>query len=154
MEDFMAREALQRESDDSPHQSTSTPSPFPPPPSKGSLLAPNFYDYPYTFEDMEIENLEPEFGPSAPPFEETPSAPLVDEHDLALVPSAPPMLEDDDFYVNESPVPSAPPHESSPSHSSMEGSDGDGASAGQVGTGDGTTSNGNVDGSVLPDYHP
>jgi hypothetical protein len=154
MEDFMAREALQRESDDSPHQSTSTPSPFPPPPSKGSLLAPNFYDYPYTFEDMEIENLEPEFGPSAPPFEETPSAPLVDEHDLALVPSAPPMLDDDDFYVNESPVPSAPPHESSPSHSSTEGSDGDGASAGQVGTGDGTTSSGNVDGSVLPDYHP
>lgn len=156
MEDFIAREILAGESDDSTYQSTSTPSPFPPPPSKGSLFAPNFYDYPYAFEDMEIENLEPELGPSAPPFEETPSAPLVDEHDLGLVPSAPPMLDDDDFYVNDPPEHSAPPHEPSPSHSLTEGTDGDGSSAGQVGTGDSTTSSSsrNGGGPVLPDYHP
>ncbi|RXW19123.1 hypothetical protein EST38_g6730 [Candolleomyces aberdarensis] len=155
MEDFIAREACGGESDDFANQSTSTPSPFPPPPSKSSLLSPKFYDYPYAFEDMEIENLEPELGPSAPPFEETPSAPLVDEHGLGLVPSAPPMLDDDDFYVNDSPVPSAPPHEPSPSHSLTEDSDGNVSSAGQVVTGDGTASTGSGNGRpVLPDYHP
>jgi hypothetical protein len=66
---------------------------FPPPPSKGKMAAPSFYDYPYSFE------VEPEMEPSAPPFEEHgPNAPPLE--DTAIVPSAPALLDE--------PSPSAP----------------------------------------------
>jgi hypothetical protein len=73
---------------------------FPAPPSKGKMAARDFYDYPYLFEE-DVSSLEPEMGPSAPPFEEhTPSAPpLVNEPEMT--PSAPPLMEE--F------LPSAPP---------------------------------------------
>jgi len=86
-------------------------SPFPPPPSKANLLAPNFYDYPYSFEEMEMPGMDAlELGPSAPPFEERPSAPIEDGEDLQLLASAPPLMDDDDFegfYVQEASAPSA-----------------------------------------------
>jgi hypothetical protein len=65
---------------------------FPPPPSKGKMVAPDFYDYPYSFEE-DVSTLEPEMGPSAPPFEEhTPSAPPCEE--LEMKPSAPPLMQE------------------------------------------------------------
>jgi len=69
---------------DYPHGASRDPPPsphvFPAPPSKGKMAAPDFYDYPYSFElDFEAE-------PSAPPFE---------EHGVsAPVPSAPPLLDE------------------------------------------------------------
>lgn len=108
IEDF---NALQRDhqtlSEESPNGSIPS-SPFPAPPSKGNLLSPDFYDYPYSFEEMTGDG--PVYGPSAPPFEETPSAPLVDEETMEVVPSAPPLIDDDDFYAPEQ-IPSAPPQE-------------------------------------------
>lgn len=108
MEEFIAQEGGAEAADSSTPPTAASASPFPPPPSKGSLHAPNFYDYPYAFEEMEIVGMEPELGPSAPPFEETQSGSLgVEEGDMCLVPSAPPMLDDDDLYVNDL-SPSAP----------------------------------------------
>lgn len=63
---------------------------FPPPPSKGKLVSSEFYDYPYSFE--EFTSLDPEPEPSAPPFEEGPNAPPIDDVNL-LLPSAPPLLD-------------------------------------------------------------
>lgn len=126
MEDFMAlqqqQEQQQSVSEDSPNCSIPS-SPFPAPPSKGNLLSPDFYDYPFSFEDM--TGSEPVYGPSAPPFEETPSAPLVDEETMEVVPSAPPLIDDDDFYAPEQ-IPSAPPPEgdsSTPAEPCTEGTD-------------------------------
>lgn len=69
---------------------------FPPPTAKDKMAAPNFYEYPYSFEEDE-GTLEPE--PSAPPFEQHgPSAPPLG--DAEMVPSAPPLPEP--------PSPSAP----------------------------------------------
>ncbi|KAF8665330.1 hypothetical protein AX16_000349 [Volvariella volvacea WC 439] len=65
-----------------------SPSPLPPPPSKGKLPA-TIYDYSYALED--ILYLEPESELSAPPFEETPSAPPLEDSHVA--PSAPPMFD-------------------------------------------------------------
>ncbi|KAG2022827.1 hypothetical protein CC2G_000547 [Coprinopsis cinerea AmutBmut pab1-1] len=97
-------------SDDQDSRAVTSPtSPFPPPPPKAQLMEPNFYDYPYSFEEM--TSMEPEYGPSAPPFEATSSAPMVDEN--MLLPSAPPLIDDDDFYVSDS-IPSAPPAEDMP----------------------------------------
>jgi hypothetical protein len=78
-----------------------TPSPFPPPPSKGKMS--EFYDYPYSFEELgnDVE-------PSAPPFEEHVSAPIVGPCDgPEMTPSAPP-LENDGQYGDEDLLPSAP----------------------------------------------
>ena len=61
---------------------------FPPPPCKGKMAAPAFYDYPYSFEDL---TLEVEAGPSAPPFDDLPSAPPTNNIDLT--PSAPPLMD-------------------------------------------------------------
>ncbi|KAF9486485.1 hypothetical protein BDN70DRAFT_870040 [Pholiota conissans] len=74
--------------------STSFSPMFPPPPSKERLAAAEFYDYSYAFEEMTIPELEA--GPSAPPFEEG-SAPHLD----LLVPSAPPLFEDDEFAPSD-----------------------------------------------------
>jgi hypothetical protein len=63
---------------------------FPPPPSKEKMAAPTFYDYPYSFEDITVE---PEAGPSAPPFDDPPSAPPTNIIDLT--PSAPPLMDID-----------------------------------------------------------
>jgi len=61
--------------------------PFPPPPSKGKMATPAFYDY--SFEDLATPESEPE--PSAPPFEEGSNAPPLD--DINELPSAPPLTE-------------------------------------------------------------
>lgn len=84
----------------SEHSSRSTsPAPlFPPPPSKGKMAANNFYDYPYSFDDILVA--EPDPGPSAPPFEAEPSHPPIDE--AHFVPSAPPLSDVDSVYFIES----------------------------------------------------
>jgi hypothetical protein len=71
---------------------------FPAPPSKDKMAASDFYDYPYSFEE-DVDSLEPEAGPSAPPFEEH-NADVSPLEDSNMVPSAPPLPED--------PLPSAP----------------------------------------------
>lgn len=86
-----------------PSRSASPAPIFPPPPSKGKMAAPAFYDYPYSFEDI---TLEPEPGPSAPPFEEEASCPPMGSIDFA--PSAPPLLPlEVEWYME---YPSTPPH--------------------------------------------
>lgn len=76
---------------------------FPPPSvpvsSKGKMAA-EYYDYSYSLFDDDIESLEPELGPSAPPFEAVPPLP---SDDSAVVPSAPVL---DDFAGDR--TPSAP----------------------------------------------
>ncbi|KAG5717570.1 hypothetical protein E4T56_gene4450 [Termitomyces sp. T112] len=92
----------------SPSGSLSNPSSpanfFPTPPCKGKMAAPAFYDYPYTFDDMLVE---PELGPSAPPFEEEPTH-LSEMAELA--PSAPPLTESEGAYYTDT-YPSAPCHD-------------------------------------------
>ncbi|GLB35791.1 hypothetical protein LshimejAT787_0300790 [Lyophyllum shimeji] len=67
---------------------SSSPPPLFPPPPKGKKAAASFHDYHYSFEDISVE---PEPGPSAPPFEEEPSCPIVMPNNL--VPSAPPLSD-------------------------------------------------------------
>ncbi|KAG6873847.1 hypothetical protein C0995_010459 [Termitomyces sp. Mi166 len=86
-----------------PSSPSSSASFFPSPPSKGKMVAPAFYDYPYTFDDMLIE---PESGPSAPPFEEESSNP---SDMTGLAPSAPPLTESEAYYADT--YPSAPSHD-------------------------------------------
>ena len=74
---------------------------FPPPPFKGKMALPDFHKYPLTFEEMVESEQDP--GPSAPPFEEGSSIDLQD--DPPLMPSAPPLLDEENFH------PSAPGHE-------------------------------------------
>ncbi|TFK41884.1 hypothetical protein BDQ12DRAFT_344312 [Crucibulum laeve] len=78
-----------------PRSRSCSPEPlFPLPPSKGKMVAPDFYEYPFTFEEMSA--LGPESEPSAPPFEEGISPinlPRLD--DTTLIPSAPPLLDED-----------------------------------------------------------
>jgi hypothetical protein len=90
-------EELERVIDDSlPHGQPNTSSFFPAPPAKDRMPTPNFYEYPYSFEE-DADSLALE--PSAPPFEQhTPSAPPLE--DAEIVPSAPPLPEE--------PFPSAP----------------------------------------------
>lgn len=64
---------------------------FPPPPTKGKMAEPSFYAYRYSFEEFS-ESIEPSLGPSAPPFE-APGAPIT--NDVVMLPSAPPLAEDD-----------------------------------------------------------
>jgi len=52
------------------------------------MAAPAFYDYPCSFEDT---SLELEAGPSAPPFDDLPSAPST--NNVCLTPSAPPLID-------------------------------------------------------------
>ncbi|OBZ68377.1 Paired amphipathic helix protein pst1 [Grifola frondosa] len=79
---------------------------LPLPPAKSRMAAPLFYEYPSSFEE-DIIGLEPEAGPSAPPFEDpslpVPSAPPLecDSDDSAALPSAPPL---DDNYLDRNPV--------------------------------------------------
>ncbi len=61
---------------------------LPPPPSKGKLK----YDYSHDLDLYDIATLEPEPGPSAPPFEAVPSAPSLDLE--VPVPSAPVIVAD------------------------------------------------------------
>ncbi|KAK0465460.1 uncharacterized protein EV420DRAFT_960390 [Desarmillaria tabescens] len=73
--------------------STPSSSLFPAPPvplsSKGKAAS-EYYEYDYTYStfDEDIQSLEPELGPSAPPFEAVTSGPVLELHEL--VPSAPP----------------------------------------------------------------
>ena len=85
---------------------------FPPPPSKERLAAAEqLYDYSYAF--AEVAPLDLEAGPSAPPFEEGSSPPQEE-----LIPSAPPLFDDDRHSDAE---PSAPPLDpSSPSENEPE----------------------------------
>lgn len=72
--------------------SGSTPQPpFPPPPAKGKMVEPSFYAYRCSFEEFS-ESIDPEMGPSAPPFE-APGAPVLG--DMIMLPSAPPLVEED-----------------------------------------------------------
>lgn len=72
-------------------------SPFPAPPAHGKLGASAFYDYPAAFEE-DVVTVDGAVGPSAPPFEATPGAPLPHDgpsapsfEDVPLAPSAPPL---------------------------------------------------------------
>ncbi|KAG7452217.1 uncharacterized protein BT62DRAFT_926426 [Guyanagaster necrorhizus] len=73
---------------------------FPAPPdplsSKGKAVAAEYYDYDYSYStfDEDMQSLEPELGPSAPPFEAVTSDSPVELHEL--VPSAPPPETDVD----------------------------------------------------------
>ncbi|KAF9024117.1 hypothetical protein BDZ89DRAFT_1069367 [Hymenopellis radicata] len=83
---------------------------FPPPPvpvsSKGKMAAEYFdYDYSYSAFDEDIQALEPELGPSAPPFEAVASAPPLPDD----VPSAPNIDVDLGECVASAPHP--PPDE-------------------------------------------
>lgn len=78
---------------------------FPSPPSKGKMAAQAFYDYSYTFDDMLVE---PELGPSAPPFEEESNHHLSETTELA--PSAPPLTETESAYYADT-YPSPPAHD-------------------------------------------
>lgn len=90
-----------------PHQAAGT-SLFPPPPSKERLAAAESYQYSLQLEE-DMETTEPEPEPSAPPFEEGSGPPTLGG-DNQLVPSAPPLLEDDDSGLEYVPdlQPSAP----------------------------------------------
>ncbi|KZT08527.1 uncharacterized protein LAESUDRAFT_811149 [Laetiporus sulphureus 93-53] len=76
---------------------------IPPPPEKARLVAPTFYEYPVSFEE-DVLGVEPEAGPSAPPFEETQcpaaSAPPLElgygTEDVGVQPSAPPADSEPD----------------------------------------------------------
>ncbi|PPQ99946.1 hypothetical protein CVT26_009301 [Gymnopilus dilepis] len=65
---------------------------FPQPPSKERLAAAERYMYPFSIDDL--DTLEVDAGPSAPPFQEDSSPPLPDSH---MLPSAPPLSEADEF---------------------------------------------------------
>ena len=86
---------------------------FPPPPSKEKMAAPAFYDYPYSFEDITLE-LEAE--PSAPPFEDPPSAPPTNNTDLT--PSAP--LMDTDYLME---LHASTPHDWGPDGQLLDGAE-------------------------------
>lgn len=107
MEEYLAQEGASDvvESSEGEAVRPTSSSAFPPPSEKVSLRAPNFYDYPYAFEEMDIAGMEPELGPSAPPFEERNSdaGPDGGAQSSSLVPSAPPMPEGDDMYTDLSP---------------------------------------------------
>ncbi|KAH9962720.1 hypothetical protein BGW80DRAFT_860238 [Lactifluus volemus] len=78
---------------DEPHPPYSPPTfMLPPPPSKGKQK----YDYSRDLDidvNRDIVTVEPDLGPSAPPFEENGTAPPFDPD--VLVPSAPPMPSED-----------------------------------------------------------
>ncbi|KAF4612422.1 hypothetical protein D9613_004196 [Agrocybe pediades] len=83
-----------------PSQSTSTQSTmFPPPPSKERLAASEYYRYPFSFD--ELESIEVDSGPSAPPFEEDARP----QNSNLLLPSAPPLLDHEEYVSQQ---PSAP----------------------------------------------
>ncbi|KAH9950931.1 hypothetical protein B0H21DRAFT_408912 [Amylocystis lapponica] len=65
------------------------PSLFPPPPPRARMAAPTFYEYPVSFEE-DVIGLEPDVGPSAPPF----------ENDECPAPSAPPLEADYDQQLS------------------------------------------------------
>ncbi|KAG6842437.1 hypothetical protein C0991_007567 [Blastosporella zonata] len=105
---------------DEPHQATNCDLPpplpsagpaspahlFPSPPSKGKMAAPDFYNYPYTFDDTVVE---PDPGPSAPPFEEESQHA---SNGTELTPSAPSLSETEPAYYNDAYLyPSAPAHD-------------------------------------------
>ncbi|CCL98091.1 uncharacterized protein FIBRA_00085 [Fibroporia radiculosa] len=91
-----------------PRDLSPCPSLLPPPPSKGSLAAPTFYEYLPSFEE-DVLSVEPEMGPSAPPFEaeERPaaSAPPLDmdfiPDGINMQPSAPPL---EDYEMSADPT--------------------------------------------------
>jgi hypothetical protein len=68
------------------HCNSKTPSThFPPPPTKPQIVSESCCDFTYSFADLDL--VEPEPGPSAPPFEEScPGLPSPD-----MTPSAPPL---------------------------------------------------------------
>jgi hypothetical protein len=95
-----------------------TPTPlFPPPPSKGKMAEPAFYDYPYSFEEFTVEV---EAGPSAPPFDDASSADSTDV--LVLTPSAPPLSISDYYLEPRTGVPSDWEQDDEPA-SQVEGQD-------------------------------
>lgn len=65
---------------------------FPPPPSKELLAAAERYTYPFSLDDMDTMEVEAE--PSAPPFQEDTPSHLSDS---LMLPSAPPLLDTDEF---------------------------------------------------------
>jgi len=98
-----------------PSSSPLPPPPPPPPPAVHPLFPPpptklRQYDYCFSYEEMTMV-VEPDPGPSAPPFEagdEVPSAPPLDIEDdeegedgVLAGASAPPLLEDGDGEVGE-----------------------------------------------------
>ncbi|KAL0951710.1 hypothetical protein HGRIS_008385 [Hohenbuehelia grisea] len=103
--------------------------PFPPPPSKGKMADLSYYEYSYSYEDL--DQIEPELEPSAPPFEESisqPSAPPLS--DTFAEPSAPPL--DGDFPEDvgtSSLLASAPQEASAPPLPEPENGPGEGESS-------------------------
>lgn len=76
------------------------PSSLPSPPAKPRFAAPDFYEYPPSFEEDYL-GLDPEANPSAPPFEE----------EALPLPSAPPLELEDPSGDAAGAHPSAPPLE-------------------------------------------
>ena len=92
---------------------TAFPSPPVPLSSKGKMSAEYYeYDYVYSPFDEDIQALEPELGPSAPPFEAVAGAPHMQED--ITIPSAPTMDDNDDGMLSannpQPPETSHPPH--------------------------------------------
>lgn len=79
---------------------------LPPPPSMGKMAASRYEQYAFSLEQAaDVVGVEPEIGPSAPPFEEAQSQPGTT---LVVVPSAPPVDEEGSYEDGEL-EPSAPP---------------------------------------------
>ncbi|KAJ3514026.1 hypothetical protein NLJ89_g2620 [Agrocybe chaxingu] len=148
--------------------SQSSPPPlFPPPPSKERLAAAERYEYSFAFE--ELDSLGSEDEPSAPPFEEG-CLPPIDES--ILLPSAPPLLDDDSGELPLNPIPSAPEWDSQteslePQEENVSGQDHDrmpSTSTNSPASGPTTSHpineaviserNGSTDTVMLPDYKP
>ncbi|EMD41872.1 hypothetical protein CERSUDRAFT_110431 [Gelatoporia subvermispora B] len=79
---------------------------IPPPLTKTRLPPSMFFDYPASDLEDDIINIEPVFGPSAPPFEEEPvpdasAPPLVYDYapDAAVLPSAPTLVADEGDFI-------------------------------------------------------
>ncbi|KIY73541.1 hypothetical protein CYLTODRAFT_485390 [Cylindrobasidium torrendii FP15055 ss-10] len=103
---------------DAPAESSHSELPAPPNPVSAKGKMESEYEYAFSSLHLDIEGVEPELGPSAPPFEHGPSAPPLEEE--ALRPSAPPAVDGDDDDGNddendelphaEVSQPSAPPY--------------------------------------------
>lgn len=82
---------------------------LPPPPSMGKMAASRYEQYAFSLEQAaDVVGVEPEIGPSAPPFEEAQSQ-AGTTTTLVVVPSAPPVDEEGSYEDGELLEPSAPP---------------------------------------------
>lgn len=79
------------EASDTDASNSTSQLPYPPPPAKGKMAESSFYACRGSFEDFS-ESIDPETGPSAPPFEALGRPAL---GDIVMLPSAPPLVGED-----------------------------------------------------------